>query len=278
MACILLEQAMRTTNMLFSKEAHSDDSQEIADGCFGTGAVCLGRVARAEHSSCQACAAFLTVPSGCCGWLASLFLRWIRESPASPRFSCIAPDPILKSLSWPSVLTILRRHPKRDDPWRRETGISEVLTAPFQMGSTVKPRFGGPGRQLLCCVSADFPKEQDSGAPRCLHRGKAPEQAQKQRSKRDAAFAQRKAERASMRAQLREKYQLPKNPIDKKQLEVAGAKTKLPPDLLAIMKPKAASEPGSIFPSFSGLDLSAWRTTAESAVRSLPRPVQCPVM
>ncbi|XP_063002057.1 complexin-3-like [Elgaria multicarinata webbii] len=146
------------------------------------------------------------------------------------------------------------------------------------MGSAVKSAFGGPARQLLCCISADFAKEKDSGTPRCLRRDRAPQQVQKQQNKRDAVFAQHKAERASMRAHLREKYQLPKNRTDKKQLEAAGVKTKLPQDLLAIVNPKAASEPGSIFPNLGGLDFSAWRTTAESAMHSLQRPVQCPVM
>uniref|UniRef100_A0A803TY07 Uncharacterized protein n=1 Tax=Anolis carolinensis TaxID=28377 RepID=A0A803TY07_ANOCA len=97
-------------------------------------------------------------------------------------------------------------------------------------------------------------------------------------TKRESAFAQRKAERASMRAHLREKYQLPKNRTDRKQLEAAGGKAKLPRDLLAIVKPKDPSEGGSIFSAWSGLDFSSLRVTAESAVESLKRPVQCPVM
>ncbi|XP_033030052.1 complexin-3-like [Lacerta agilis] len=154
------------------------------------------------------------------------------------------------------------------------------------MGSAVKSAFGVPARQLLCCVSADFPREKDISSPRCHSKNRAQQHParkkpvnEKQKSKRDAAFAQQKAERATMRAHLRQKYQLPKNRTDKKQLEAVGSKTKLPQDLLAIVKPKAATDPTSIFSSFGGLDFSALRVTAASAVQSLQRPVmQCPVM
>ncbi|KAJ7307355.1 hypothetical protein JRQ81_009367 [Phrynocephalus forsythii] len=152
------------------------------------------------------------------------------------------------------------------------------------MGSMAKSVFGVPAKQLLCCVSPDFPKENNPRLPKSLHRSPFPplppkQPSQKQKDKRDAAFARRKAERASMRAQLREKYQLPKNRKDKKDLEVAGAKTKLPPDLLAIVRPTAAPDSGSIFSSWGTLDFSALRATAENAMQSLQGPVrQCPVM
>ncbi|XP_028564793.2 complexin-3-like [Podarcis muralis] len=152
------------------------------------------------------------------------------------------------------------------------------------MESAVKSAFGVPARQLLCCVSADFPREKGISSQRCHSKNRAQPPAlkkpisEKHKSKRDAAFAQQKAERATMRAHLRQKYQLPKNRTDKKQLEAVGNKTKLPQDLLAIVKPKATTDPSSIFSSLGGLDFSALRVTAASAVQSLQRPVQCPIM
>ncbi|XP_042294858.1 complexin-3-like isoform X2 [Sceloporus undulatus] len=146
------------------------------------------------------------------------------------------------------------------------------------MESVVKSAFAAPAKQLMCCISADFPKEKDPGTPRYFSRDRKPQMSQKQQNKREAAFVQRKAERASMRAHLREKYHLPKNRTDKKQLEMAGGKTKLPQDLLVIVKPKASSESGSIFSTWRGLDFSSLRITAENAVESLKQPVQCPVM
>uniref|UniRef100_A0A6J0U1A7 Complexin-3-like n=1 Tax=Pogona vitticeps TaxID=103695 RepID=A0A6J0U1A7_9SAUR len=153
------------------------------------------------------------------------------------------------------------------------------------MGSAAKSVFGVPANQLLCCVSANLSKEKDpSDRKTCLNRSPflpppSRQLSQKQKDKRDAGLARRKAERASMRAQLREKYQLPKNWKDKKQLQAAGVKPKLPPDLQAIVKPAAASDSGSIFPRWVALDFSSLRATAENAVQSLPGSVrQCPVM
>ncbi|XP_060113069.1 uncharacterized protein LOC132585278 [Heteronotia binoei] len=215
------------------------------------------------------------------------------------------------------------------------------------MGSAARWACGAPARQLLCCISADFPKDKEqSSAPRCPRKDPgpqwtiSPQQSPKvktraffgsgtqfwlaaclvlglwvanesllgfsykikflvktpfnrppprtlipfcsffptDRSKRDAAFVQRKAERAAMRAHLREKYQLPKSRTDKKQMEAAGGQVTFPQDLLAIVKSKATSDAGSLFPGFGDLDFSSFRMTAQNAMRSWQHPVQCPVM
>ncbi|XP_054850327.1 complexin-3-like [Eublepharis macularius] len=148
------------------------------------------------------------------------------------------------------------------------------------MGSAVKLACGAPAKQLLCCISADFPRDKDSSVPRFPSKDRGQQQhqrvviSQKHTSKRDAVFVQRKAERAAMRAELREKYQLPKSRIDKKQMRAAKGNK----NLLAIVKSKDTSDTSSFFPSFSGLDFSSFRMTAQNAMQSLPRPVQCPVM
>ncbi|XP_015275124.1 PREDICTED: complexin-3-like [Gekko japonicus] len=156
-------------------------------------------------------------------------------------------------------------------------------SALFPMESAAKLACGAPARQLLCCISADFPRDKESRAPPCPSQDRGPQRPQwmispKQKNKRDTAFAQRKAERAAMRAQLREKYQLPKSRTDKKQMEAAGGKLTFPQDLLAIVKSKATSDAGSLFPSFSDLDFGSFQMTARNAMRSLQHPVQCPVM
>ncbi|XP_056408497.1 complexin-4 [Hyla sarda] len=48
---------------------------------------------------------------------------------------------------------------------------------------------------------------------------------------RDAKFVQRKAERASLRVHLREKYRLPQNEKDDNQIQMAGDDIELPEDL-----------------------------------------------
>lgn len=48
---------------------------------------------------------------------------------------------------------------------------------------------------------------------------------------RDAAFKQKKAERACLRGHFREKYRLPKSDMDENQIQMAGDEVDLPEDL-----------------------------------------------
>ncbi|OPJ71371.1 complexin-4 [Patagioenas fasciata monilis] len=52
-----------------------------------------------------------------------------------------------------------------------------------------------------------------------------------EKMERDAAFAQKKAERACLRVHLREKYRLPKSELDENQIQMAGDDVGLPEDL-----------------------------------------------
>ncbi|KPP71631.1 hypothetical protein Z043_109437, partial [Scleropages formosus] len=51
------------------------------------------------------------------------------------------------------------------------------------------------------------------------------------RMERDASFAQRKAERATVRTHFRDKYRLPKNELDETQIQQAGQEVELPTEL-----------------------------------------------
>ncbi|XP_042650736.1 complexin-3-like [Tyto alba] len=53
---------------------------------------------------------------------------------------------------------------------------------------------------------------------------------------RDKAFAQRKAERATLRMHLRDKYHLAQDERDDAQLHVAGGSVELPQDLAAMVR------------------------------------------
>ncbi|XP_074933140.1 complexin-3-like [Phalacrocorax aristotelis] len=59
---------------------------------------------------------------------------------------------------------------------------------------------------------------------------------------RDKAFAQRKAERASVRMHLRDKYHLARDERDDAQLHVAGGAVELPQELAAMMHSKEEEE------------------------------------
>ncbi|NXQ84512.1 CPLX4 protein, partial [Nyctibius grandis] len=52
-----------------------------------------------------------------------------------------------------------------------------------------------------------------------------------EKMERDAAFVQKKAERACLRVHLREKYRLPKSEQDENQIQMAGDDVSLPEDL-----------------------------------------------
>ncbi|NXL63323.1 CPLX4 protein, partial [Chordeiles acutipennis] len=52
-----------------------------------------------------------------------------------------------------------------------------------------------------------------------------------EKMERDAAFVQKKAERACLRVHLREKYRLPKSELDENQIQMAGDDVDLPEDL-----------------------------------------------
>ncbi|KAM6434882.1 complexin-3-like [Liasis olivaceus] len=143
----------------------------------------------------------------------------------------------------------------------------------------MRSRFGISVQQLLCGVSADAAKDKEMG----VRRGHSWEPAEtrarpRQKEERDAAFAQQKAQRASLRTHLREKYHLPKNLADEKQLEAVGGKTQLPRDLLTIVQPSVALQIPSNFPSFGGIDFDSLQATLQSPVQSFQRLGQCLIM
>ncbi|XP_062856118.1 complexin-3a [Trichomycterus rosablanca] len=57
------------------------------------------------------------------------------------------------------------------------------------------------------------------------------QQLAEEKIEREANFAQRKAERATVRSHLRDKYRLPKSELDETQIQGAGRDVELPSDL-----------------------------------------------
>ncbi|XP_012669810.1 complexin-3b [Clupea harengus] len=57
------------------------------------------------------------------------------------------------------------------------------------------------------------------------------QQVEEEKQERDASFAQKKAERATIRTHFRDKYRLPKNELDGEQIQAAGDDVDLPQDL-----------------------------------------------
>ncbi|XP_026233559.1 complexin-3b [Anabas testudineus] len=57
------------------------------------------------------------------------------------------------------------------------------------------------------------------------------QQLEEEKKEREANFAQKKAERATVRSHFREKYRLPKNEVDETQIQQAGDDVVLPTEL-----------------------------------------------
>ncbi|XP_077173972.1 complexin-3 [Paroedura picta] len=57
-----------------------------------------------------------------------------------------------------------------------------------------------------------------------------------EKMERDAQFAQRKAERATLRSHFRDKYRLPKNETDDNQIQVVGGDVELPKELAKMIE------------------------------------------
>ncbi|XP_060778985.1 complexin-3b [Neoarius graeffei] len=57
------------------------------------------------------------------------------------------------------------------------------------------------------------------------------QQLEEEKQERDASFAQKKAERATVRTHFREKYKLPKNEVDETQIQAATQDVELPTEL-----------------------------------------------
>uniref|UniRef100_A0A8C2HKZ0 Complexin 3b n=1 Tax=Cyprinus carpio TaxID=7962 RepID=A0A8C2HKZ0_CYPCA len=57
------------------------------------------------------------------------------------------------------------------------------------------------------------------------------QQLEEEKQERDASFAQKKAERATVRSHFRDKYRLPKNELDETQIQAAADDVELPTEL-----------------------------------------------
>ncbi|XP_069506188.1 complexin-3-like [Ambystoma mexicanum] len=161
------------------------------------------------------------------------------------------------------------------------------------MGAMVKSIFGGTVKQLTCCLPTDLPKEklkscEEEGMVARMRRKWGSEEQYRQsleeeKRKRDAVYAQKKAERAVMRDHFREKYHLPKNQADEQQRHAAvSSNMKLSKDVTALVKPEEPADTELSYfralPSFQNLDLSFLQKTAQSTMNSLKPGAQCQIM
>lgn len=103
------------------------------------------------------------------------------------------------------------------------------------MAFMVKHMIGGQLKDLTGGLTEEKPEGEKSEAAAKGMTQEEFEQYQQQleeeKQERDANFAQKKAERATVRSHFRDKYRLPKNELDETQIQAAGSDVELPTEL-----------------------------------------------
>ncbi|KAM9586147.1 complexin-3 [Trichechus inunguis] len=103
-----------------------------------------------------------------------------------------------------------------------------------------------------------------------------------EKMERDAQFAQRKAERATLRSHFRDKYRLPKNETDESQIQMAGGDVELPRELAKMIEEDTEEEKASVLGqlgSLPGLDLGSLKDKAQTTLGDLKQSAEkCYIM
>ncbi|XP_054506260.2 complexin-3-like [Agelaius tricolor] len=105
----------------------------------------------------------------------------------------------------------------------------------FQGGKDESPK-GAPKDDKAAALPSSMAREEFEEYQRQLLEEKI---------ERDKAFAQKKAERATVRMHLRDKYHLAQDERDDAQVHVAGGAVELPPELAAMVHSEEEEEDGS---------------------------------
>ncbi|XP_069505518.1 complexin-4-like [Ambystoma mexicanum] len=90
---------------------------------------------------------------------------------------------------------------------------------------------------------------------------------------RDHNFAQKKAERATVRVHMRDKYRLPQSERDESQIQMVGGDVELPQDLAKMVQEDEEEEEasGSILGMLQDVDLDALKTKAQGTLTEVKR-------
>ncbi|XP_055518492.1 complexin-3a [Leucoraja erinacea] len=105
-----------------------------------------------------------------------------------------------------------------------------------------------------------------------------------EKTERDANFAQKKAERATLRTHLRDKYRLPKSEMDENQIQVAGGDVELPKELAKMIEQDNVeeAEKDSLMGQLSNiqnLDLDSLKGKAQATLEDFKQTAEkCCVM
>ncbi|KAM4708047.1 complexin-4-like [Discoglossus pictus] len=99
---------------------------------------------------------------------------------------------------------------------------------------------------------------------------------------RDHAFAHKKAERATVRMHMRDKYRLPQSEKDDAQLQMVGGDVDLPEDLAKMVQEdeEEEEEQNSLLSMLPELDIDALKTRAQGTITEVKRVAEekCEIM
>uniref|UniRef100_UPI00398F344E complexin-3-like n=1 Tax=Pristiophorus japonicus TaxID=55135 RepID=UPI00398F344E len=105
-----------------------------------------------------------------------------------------------------------------------------------------------------------------------------------EKMERDANFTQKKAERATLRTHLRDKYRLPKSELDENQIQLAGGDVELPKELAKMIEEdnEEEAEKDSVMgqlTNIQNLDLDALKDKAQATLEDFKQTAEkCCVM
>ncbi|KAG5839336.1 complexin-3-like [Anguilla rostrata] len=156
------------------------------------------------------------------------------------------------------------------------------------MAFMVKHVVGGQLKNLTGGLGEEKPEAEKSEAAAQGMTQEEFEQYQQQlveeKMERDASFAQKKAERATIRTHFREKYRLPKNELDETQIQQAGDDIELPTELAKMIaednqeEEKKQSIIGQLT-NIQNVDLDQLKDKAQSTLEDLKQSAEkCTLM
>ncbi|KAG5273744.1 hypothetical protein AALO_G00154990 [Alosa alosa] len=156
------------------------------------------------------------------------------------------------------------------------------------MAFMVKHMIGGQLKDLTGGIAEEKPEGEKSEAAAKGMTQEEFEQYQEQlaeeKQERDDSFAQKKAERATIRTHFREKYRLPKSELDATQIQQAGDDVELPTELAKMIAEDNQEEEhkqsvlGQLT-SLQNMDLDQLKDKAQATVDDLKKTAdKCEVM
>ncbi|XP_028670525.1 complexin-4c [Erpetoichthys calabaricus] len=155
------------------------------------------------------------------------------------------------------------------------------------MSFLLKTLVGGQMKNLSGGGSEEEKKEEGDGKETAASKGMTREEFEEyqrqlveEKIERDKAFAQKKAERASLRVLMRGKYRLPQSEHDEAQIQMAGGDVDLPEDLAKMVEQDEEEEEAS--DSFFGkiqnmdldLDLEVIKTKAQTTITEMKQAAE----